>query len=376
MSATANSNNTYTTDYGELYNQTWADTVTANNQFSWVNHLLVPAAQAAANITLLNWQKDQHDENADEAQAIIEQSLEAFCECIEANLPDFLDAYPRTPEAAKYVAPDLCKEQQDAICCNINSLLKSKEFIKLLDMFHIDQHVKRMKTFDMDFVCKLRSYNDGIKQLLGGFIGQETILETLTDEAELAAATGRIGNLCRGSRVSLGLTKLRMEELGRDRFERAAAMWNQISPVDKLGDARTMMVTPQQRTAWAITLSQLVQNSLQNEYNIAASGDPAKMAQLQTKLQKCLQTLIVEQGKASAVNQFVPNYAGILQPQINSITQGIGSSITAGLNGFGNNSIGTTQSPYVGNTTPAYSAKGGLPTYGGSGGSYGYGYGT
>lgn len=329
LGSTNNQTGEYTEgkDGGNLWkrDEAWRKYQAEQNRFSFTRSFLVPGLQAAANLSLLKWQQDQYKSSGKEAQAIIEQTLSDYCDCIESQMDDILDAYPKIPKAARYIPPDACREQHDTICCNIDSILKNEEFIKLMDFFHIDQHVNRVKTLDREFVCKLESYNKGIKDLLLGRIDNDTLMETMTDSNELACATGRIGNNCRQSHIDLGITSLRMKELGRDRFERAASLWQQISPVEKLGDIRLMTFTPQQKMGWALTISQLVQNSLQNEYNMEAAGDPAKMAQIQIRLQKCLQTLLVAQGKANAISQFVPNYAAILQPQISSFTQGIGS---------------------------------------------------
>ena len=84
-----------------------------------------------------------------------------------------------------------------------------------------------------------------------------------------------------------------------------------------------------QRVGLALTQAQLIQNSLQNKNNQLAQKDPHLMAELRVKMDRLLLKLQHEANKGTLVNQFVPNYAAILQPQIQSIAQAIGDPIGA-----------------------------------------------
>ena len=104
--------------------------------------------------------------------------------------------------------------------------------------------------------------------------------------------------------------------------------------------------------------AQLIQASLQNENNAAAAGDPSKFGQLQIELQKLTTRIGQEAQRGYMINQFVPNYAALLQPQINSISEGLfgAQDRTAADTG------GATQGVGQGNTSGLQRSGGIFPT--------------
>jgi hypothetical protein len=80
-----------------------------------------------------------------------------------------------------------------------------------------------------------------------------------------------------------------------------------------------MMVTPAQRIALNLTQAQLIQNSLQNVFNKNARKPPHIMAELMVELDSIVNTLKGEASKAAMVNGFVPDYASVLNPQIQAV---------------------------------------------------------
>jgi hypothetical protein len=129
-----------------------------------------------------------------------------------------------------------------------------------------------------------------------------------------------------------------------------------------------MMQSPAQRINLALQQAQLIQNSLQNAYNLAVQVPLGRTAKLQARIQKCITLLSTRLSKANLVNTYVPNYATALTPTINQFANALGGTL---FSGFGNSNTG------------GYTAGGQAPRFGygsnysGDGKSpvgFGYGY--
>ena len=80
-----------------------------------------------------------------------------------------------------------------------------------------------------------------------------------------------------------------------------------VAPLSKQVAVRDFLQTGSQRIAFALTTANLIQQSLQNEANADAAGDPTKFAELQAKLQMAVNVLGQEAQRGNMINQFVPN---------------------------------------------------------------------
>jgi hypothetical protein len=127
-------------------------------------------------------------------------------------------------------------------------------------------------------------------------------------------------------------------EQGRQSFDRGLASINQnVSPVARMVDIRDMMQSPAQRINLALQQAQLIQNSLQNAYNLAVQVPLGRTAKLQARIQKCIMLLSTRLSKANLVNTYVPNYATALTPTINQFANALGGTL---FSGFGNSNRG------------------------------------
>jgi hypothetical protein len=159
-----------------------------------------------------------------------------------------------------------------------------------------------------------------IKDLLDGKLPIDSAINVLTDRAEQDMLNGRVGNSVKTSARDLGIARLAMQERGLGMLQAQADLVQRVSPHERRLTLQDMMVKPEFRLGYALTQHQLIQNSLQNKYNLDAAGNPSAFANIQTKLQLIGTKLQVCAQKASLLNAFVPDYASILAPQIKSIT--------------------------------------------------------
>lgn len=295
---------------------------------SWAQALLVPGIQAAANLQLMSRQKSDYDKITAVQRSFLSTAIANYISGVDALLPEFQNALPSVPQAAQYIPVDACCVQGATIECNISHVERAAAWAVASD-HHKNQHaIVRATVFDPNFLTNMAITSDQVLAALRGILPIGDVVDVVSDAAERAAMTGRIGNSRKSTLRDLGLSKMRMQALGREELRRHHAfVASSISSIGRVANIDDMMQTPQQRIALALTQAQLIQNSLQNLYNRNAQKEPYLLAQLQTKLQKVITKLQFEANKATLTNTFVPNYAAILQPAIRSVAGAIGDRI-------------------------------------------------
>ena len=320
----------------------------AQNSFDWVRQLLIPGVQAAANILLINKQRSDYDEIADDRRQDIDVAIEQFCICVDSVMDAWDEGAPKTPEAAEYVPVDCCDEYLETVCCNLKNMGKSQEYIDAINRFHNQQAITRQVLIDGKYEEKALLMSCQIADLAAGKVGIDTTFESLDDSVEVANATGSLGGACRSRRQDLGVTKLRLQREAFDRELQFRQSQQQIFPTGSLADIRDMMKRPEQAMQWALLQAQLIQNSLQNKFNLDAVGDPTIAERTLARLTNCNAKLQGNLSKALVRSEFVANYAGLLQPAISGVAQGIGSLANGAFNG---QESGVNGQGLFGNTT-------------------------
>jgi len=287
--------------------------------------LLVPALQAAATILILEKQKDQYDDIASQRIGLIDNAVSKYISGMDALITSGLMglAMGSVPNAALYQAVDSRATIYAAINENLQNIPAAERHIAAVNRMNENNDIVRMTAFSPEFLHILHTNSSSIRDLINGKLPIDALIDVTTDVAENAQLFGRIGNSSRTTHRSLGLSRLQMMDKGRRAMAHHIDMAQKVSPVQKQQSIQDMLGTPQGRVGLALTQAQLIQNSLQNANNLQAAGDPAKMGQLQADMQKLTARLGTEAQRGNMVNQFVPNYAGLLAPQIASITEGL-----------------------------------------------------
>lgn len=295
---------------------------------SWASSLLMPAAQAAANLTLMSRQKSDYDKITAVQRTFLSTAISNYIASIDALIPDFQNALPSVPMAAQYTPVDACCVQGATIECNISHVERAAVWAQSVNHYKDQQAIVRATIFDPNFLTNMSMVSDQICDALRGILPIGDVIDVLSDNAERAALSGRIGSTRKSTLRDLGLSKMRMQSVGREELRRQHAfVATSISSIGRVANIEDLMQTPSQRIALALTQAQLIQNSLQNLYNRNAQKEPYLLAQLQTKLQKVITKLQFEANKATLVNTFVPNYAAILQPAVRSVAAAIGDRV-------------------------------------------------
>jgi hypothetical protein len=332
----------------------------ASNQFSWARALLIPGVQAAASIALLEYQKGKYEDIRRDQAALLQIALDNYLNGVNAIVadPSFDAAYPDVPQAAEYVPVDPCQVAADTIACNIAQTGDAYSWAAALSKLHYQNDLTRMVVLDPRWMMHLEKYSISLRDLLRGRYQFPDLVSGITDASEEACLSARIKG-CRSLRArNLGISKERMQAAGRAEMRQQAGLFENMSPSARQADIRSMMLTPEQRIALALTQAQLMQNSLQNYFNSQAAKPPANLAKINLQLEKAVNRLTLEASKASMSNTFVPNYAAILQPQINQLLSGFaGNYITQGQsqpsipqNAYSTPSVGGDYQDYMGAT--------------------------
>jgi len=316
---------------------------------SWVQALLVPGLQAAANLQLMAKQKSDYQQIVTQQRQLLGIAVNNYISALDTLLAgsDFENAFPSVPQAAEYVPVDACCVQGAAIECNISHLQRASDYTAASDELKRQQGFTLAIAFDPRFLANVDMISLQVASMLRGQLDVGDAVDIISDRAEASAMLGRVGGSRRATARDLGIARRGLQAQGRREFrEHHQMMLQTILPHGRRATIEDYMQTPQQRMAYALAQAKEIQSSLQNLYNRNAQKPPYLMAELQARMNKLTLKLQFEANKATLVNQFVPNYAAILQPQIRSVAQAIGDSIPSAASSFYYGSPGSQQGSY------------------------------
>lgn len=296
------------------------------NALAWAQSLAVAALQIAALKAMLDKQKGAYDDIANKQVGYVEQAINQYMLDLNNNLiPTFQDAYPDVPQAAPYTPVDTSAVVFNQMVENITNMPKTEEYMLRANHIQRTNYLTRLAFFSPGFLSNVQSAAYQITDLMAGKLSTEDAIEVLTDEAEQAAMLGRLGNCGKTTRRSLGISRMRSQKAGRDELTAHIGMVNAFSPLNGEVTFEQQMIRPENRMALALQESQLLQNSLQNIYNTAAQKPPYKLAELQAKMSAAIARLTYFANRGNLASQFVPNYAAVFGPAIQSALGSLGA---------------------------------------------------
>jgi hypothetical protein len=288
--------------------------------------LAMPAAQAVATVSILKYQKGLYDDIANKRIEKIEEAVAKFEKSIEAQIKSgrFRDAFGTKPKAVLFKQVDTAALGKKSAEDSLNAVPAAQRYLNAANRIMEQDSIVRALMFDGRYVCVEDVVSCTISDLINGHLPVGDVLEIIKDNAERAAMNGRIGNTHDMTMLDLGISRLRAQTSGMNAHFAHLQSLNQN--VHRVGDRVAIsdfMQKPEQRLGLALAQAQLIQQSLQNEANIKAAGDPQSMALLQARIQEATMVLGMEGQKGNMINQFVPNYAALLAPSIESISQAL-----------------------------------------------------
>jgi len=307
----------------------------ASNIYSWSEAKRMPKLQAEANKQVLQLQKEQYDAISAEQRGILNAAIDFYLANTENLLTSnaFEDAFPNVPIAAEFVPVDACCVQGATIECNIDKSARADVFAQNINRLHERNDLVHVLQFDPRFLVTLDIQSQSVQDLTRGILPVGDVVEVLTDNAERASLTGRIGNTRKTTARDLGISKLRAQSEGRREFREVTAWVNTaVSPMSRQVSLMEMMVSPTMRIQLALQQAQLIQQSLQNKNNALAQKEPFLMAELQLKMQRDIVRLQQKASEALLINTHIPNSAGTIpaptMSNISGLVGGIGQAIS------------------------------------------------
>lgn len=289
-----------------------------DTSLSWVQSLAVLAAQGIILKALLDKQKNHYDHIANQQIGFVETALNQYMLDLHNDLiPTFPDAFPDVPQAAEYVPVNTQAVVFDQMVENLANMSKTEEYTIRVNTLHRHNYIARMALLSPGFLTHIQLSAVQIGDLLNGRMSTGDVVEIISDQAEQDALMGRIGATQKTTHRNLGISRMRAQSAGRREMAENARMLNQdVSPINLETTIHEQMLDPKNRMALALTETERIQQSLQNLYNTDAQKPPYKLAQLQAKLSAIIARLTYSANKGNMVNQFVPNYAAVFGPMV------------------------------------------------------------
>ncbi len=184
---------------------------------SWAQAAAIAGIQATVMYSLLDKQKGHYDAISHKQLQYVEAAINQYILDLNNNIiPLFADAYPEVPKAAEFEAPDPTLIQYQQMVDNIANATKTDEYVRLTNGFHRQGYEARAEMLSPGFMVSLRKASVQIGELIDGRLPQGDLVELLTDIQEQACLTGRVGAVRKTTIRKLGLTQLRVQQLGRD----------------------------------------------------------------------------------------------------------------------------------------------------------------
>lgn len=187
------------------------------------------------------------------------------------------DVWGSVPEWAPYVPVDITQSQADTIAGNQQNLAAAIALSNDTNKSIWENDLNRVRTLTPGYDQSVANLSAEIGARLRG---QTTLGDTwsnlIGDRAEISAALGTPGTQQPALAKDLGLKQQDLFNSGASMFTQWLDTANQsISPISNQMRPQQMMFTPQERLSADLSQAQLVQQSNQSGYNLAAMPDPA-----------------------------------------------------------------------------------------------------
>jgi hypothetical protein len=292
----------------------------ATNSLAWAESLVAIGIQVAAMKWMLDKQKKSYDEISRKQVNYLEDAVDQFMLMVNNELiPAIPDAMPDVPRAAEYVPVDVDALTFQTFMSDLNSTRQGQLMIDALNTSVRNNYRARLFLLSPTIIGALAKEADQINSLLDGCAHNSDIMEVFTDVNDNALATGRIGNMAGMTAAALGATHLRLQAAGREALHRHLQSLNaNVSPIQAEARLSEYFVKPENKIGFALQQGQLIQNSMQNLFNTMAQKPPARKAIITAKMQAAMAKLQLEANRGNLVNHYVPNYAGVFGPAIQS----------------------------------------------------------
>ncbi|MFZ8893309.1 MAG: hypothetical protein ACO3BC_07830, partial [Ilumatobacteraceae bacterium] len=293
------------------------------NEFSWEQHLLLPGLEMAANLLLLEYQKDEIQRANNDRLGLIQCASSQFMDRLD-DMRQYLSlVYDKIPDVAMFQPVSAHGEQLDTITDNMTALKYSSQYAEAVSKFQIEHDLARQIMLNPTYYEQSKISFESLGHLLRGHLPVDDVIEILSDTAEQALLVCKIGNSCKLTHRNLGVSTLRAQTLGRAEARAERNALNDISNPGRVIPVNAFEMAVADRVNLALAQAQLIQNSLQVAHNACAKADPYLFAQLEMDLTKAQVELQNKVAQANLWQTLVPNYAQIFTTQLGDLFDGL-----------------------------------------------------
>lgn len=296
--------------------------------------VLEAGAQAIATKEVLDHQEKAYGRISDERIRLMNEAVNHFLTAVKIQMGQkvggvdhkdrFFEAFGSKPKHAAYEEVDTAALGKETAEDSLRAVPAGQRYVQASNRIMEQESLIRAIILDGRYLCVEEVTSCTIAQMLNGELPIGDVLEIIKDGAERAAMQGRIGNTHALTARDLGISRLRMKTAGmKYHFDHLQSLNANVHRVGDRVSISEFLQTPAQRLGFALAQAQLIQQSLQNKYNLDAAGDPTAMGKLQAKMQEAIMMLGTEAQRGNMINQFVPNYAALLAPAIQNATQAL-----------------------------------------------------
>jgi hypothetical protein len=197
---------------------------------------------------------------------------------------EFDRAYGDVPHAALFQPVDIDQTVLDGILASRDALPEISKLMRSSGNLISKDAINRASALIPNYRSSIDAYGSAANSLLKGEIPYEDVLGIINDRAGLSGTIGIPGTATNATLKDLGLSRLDAIKTGGGMFQDLVNLADKVSPRSNYITPKDFLISPQERVQTNLLQNQLMQQSQQSAFNLAAEGDPSRRAELEAQL--------------------------------------------------------------------------------------------
>lgn len=193
-------------------------------------------------------------------------------------------AFGKVPEAARYVPLNFGEEQVKAVQRNYQALPDIGNLVMAGNAYGDQDLMRRANRTIPNFRTAMKQYGAAGNDLLNARLPFSDVMDIVSNGNELRSSIGTPGGGTNATLKDLGLSQLSAVQAGGGILKDMVNIAESVNPVGRRSKPADFYMNPTDSVRLGMEQNQLIQQSKQNENNLAAAGDPAAYAALQMQL--------------------------------------------------------------------------------------------
>lgn len=208
--------------------------------------------------------------------------------------------FGQKPKAAEYKPVDFTGEQFNTIMGNIANRKNAAKLAMQTNQAIDSDTLARARKFIPGYEANMAQEGQNSTQLLKGRLPYDDVLDIAANRSGLSGALGVPGTGGPATLRDLGLSRLDAIKTGGSMLNNMVDIAERVNPVNRRMTPQDEYLKPFDRIQAAMQQNQLIQQSDQNKYNIAAGLSPTDQANAQLQLAGALGGIGPSAGSAAS----------------------------------------------------------------------------